>query len=253
MRNVVIVIVSLLLGIAAAIDVPADASVVITSEDGVVVGVGSLARGERLTLDLLEGFRGRARLLLVAAGGAVTVLVVDVVRDTLMVDGSDLLERLAELGFHELAITGDAAIAARATLLREPLLRSREEPGTATPPADAPPATRPPAARPPAAGPPAARPPAAEPPAAEPPAAEPPVVPPAAGPPATRPPAAGPPATRPPAAGPPASRPPAAGPPSGVPRGGAPRGIGPPLERLPVEPPAADGIGESELEAPDDE
>jgi hypothetical protein len=234
MRNVVIVIVSLLLGIAAAIDVPADASVVITSEDGLVVGVGSLARGERLTLDLLEGFRGRARLLLVAPGGAVTLLDVDIVDDILMVDGTNWLERLADVGFQELEITGDAPIAARAAQLREALLPAREEPGTepatSVPPVDAP-VDAPPSAAPPAAPPPAARPPTA--------------APPAAGPPAPRPPAARPPAPRPPAAGPPAQRPPAAGPPAGVPAVGGPPAGSQTLERVPVEPPAVD--------APDDE
>jgi len=145
MRRFLAIVITLSLGVAGAFDVPGDASVVLTSPHGVVVGVGALERGERLSLDLLPGFRGPARLLLVAADGRVTVLEASVGDETVTVDGVDLLALLAQAGFRDLTVTGHPALETWAARLRagDPVALPVALPGP-VPPVAAPPVTVPP-------------------------------------------------------------------------------------------------------------
>jgi len=86
MRVVIPAVVAAFLSVALAVTLPPDATMFVTDDDGVIVGVGRSHAGERFVLDVMASYHGFARLVIVTSGGDV------VVHDVLVMDGTVLLE-----------------------------------------------------------------------------------------------------------------------------------------------------------------
>lgn len=74
MRTVLATCLMLVLAVAWAWRMPADAQVVLTAQDGRIVGVGFALAGERFDLELLPEFEGAAQLLVVSLEGGALAL-----------------------------------------------------------------------------------------------------------------------------------------------------------------------------------
>jgi hypothetical protein len=96
--------------------VPSDARLVLAAAGGEVVGVGLLEGGLRADLELLFGFEGPVKLLVITVGGGVLVRDAVVTEGRVLLDGVALRDRLAEAGFEPLTLRwarpGSAAAAA---------------------------------------------------------------------------------------------------------------------------------------------
>jgi len=93
MRPLIATCLILALAFAGAWTMPSDAQVVLTAEDGTIVGVGQAFGGSLFELELLAGFEGPARLLIVQLTGD-ALLFDAVVRDgVVLVDASTAPDR----------------------------------------------------------------------------------------------------------------------------------------------------------------
>ena len=129
MRTVLAICLMLVLAVAWAWRMPSDAQVVLTAQDGRIVGVGFALAGERFDLELLPDFEGAAQLLVVSLEGgalALRAIVTDgvVYVDTASIDGPEqdadaeplalvaLTDLLDASGFARVAVGVPAAAAA---------------------------------------------------------------------------------------------------------------------------------------------
>lgn len=91
-----------MVSLAMAFEIPANADVIVTDDQGVIVGVGWVADGARFELRLLVDFAGPARLIWLSPDGAVETVDVVVGDGVVTVDGVDLRELLPR-GFVDVA------------------------------------------------------------------------------------------------------------------------------------------------------
>lgn len=96
MRTVIATCLFLVLAAAWAWRMPADAQVVLTAQDGRIVGVGFASSGERFDLELLPDFEGSVRLLVVSLEGGARALRAIVTDGVVYVDTSSLDEMSGE-------------------------------------------------------------------------------------------------------------------------------------------------------------
>ena len=131
MRPLIATCLILALSIAGAWTMPSDAQVVLTAEDGTIVGVGHAYDGTHFDLELLAGFEGPARLLIVQPTGDALTFDALVRGDVVLVDTAtdpgrvgpvdaaglvDLTQLLEASGFVALAIGArDAGAPGRTT------------------------------------------------------------------------------------------------------------------------------------------
>ncbi|HLV11389.1 MAG TPA: hypothetical protein VKY42_02980, partial [Trueperaceae bacterium] len=79
MRRVAMMVgLALALSWVAALDLPTDATVMVTSPDGTIVGVGRVVAGRGFVLELLPGFSGEGTLVFTTPDGDVRVAKVSV-------------------------------------------------------------------------------------------------------------------------------------------------------------------------------
>ncbi len=86
MRIVIALAIAAILSIAQAVTLPPDATMFVTDDDGVIVGVGRSHGGETFVLDVIATYQGFARLVIVTSDGDV------VVHDVVVTEGTVLLE-----------------------------------------------------------------------------------------------------------------------------------------------------------------
>ncbi len=89
MRPLIATCLILAIAFAGAWTMPSDAQLVLTAEDGTIVGVGQAYDGTRFELELLSGFEGPARLLIVQLTGDALLLAAVVRGDIVLVDVSE--------------------------------------------------------------------------------------------------------------------------------------------------------------------
>jgi hypothetical protein len=104
MRVWAIVFASLSLAWAGAWSLPADAQVFLTAADGTIVGIGTSSGGTTFELDLLDGFEGEARLLVVGGDVDPQVLDVLVLGGVVYVGDVDLAVTVRSAGFVDVSI-----------------------------------------------------------------------------------------------------------------------------------------------------
>lgn len=104
MRVWAIVCASIALAWAGAWNLPADAQVFLTASDGTIVGIGTSSGGTSFELDLLDGFEGVARLLVVGGDVGPQVLEVLVLAGVVYVDEVDLVDVARDTGFVDVSI-----------------------------------------------------------------------------------------------------------------------------------------------------
>jgi hypothetical protein len=94
---------------AAAIDLPPDAELIVTSEDSTIVGFGRTVGGASFELTVLPGYSGPATLTLLHPDGATSRL--DVVLDAgrVTIDGVDLDEALRDYEEVRVLVADDGA------------------------------------------------------------------------------------------------------------------------------------------------
>lgn len=110
-----------LLSAAAAI-VPHDATLLIVSDEGVIVGIGRAEGGQRLTLRLMRDFHGFGRMVVVADGGQVQGWDVVVNAGVVMMAFEDVRIIVERAGFGDVVIEEDDALDLSSTpALRGPL------------------------------------------------------------------------------------------------------------------------------------
>jgi len=115
-RRIVAALCLSLVSAASALDIPTDASVLVTSRDGTIVGVGRVEAGSGFVLELLPGYVGAATLLFTTPGGEVHVLDVEVREGTVFVADTDLRAAAAAAGAEEGASTGEGEAAGATTV-----------------------------------------------------------------------------------------------------------------------------------------
>ncbi len=104
MRILAVVCASLALAWASAWSLPADAQVFLTAADGTIVGVGTSSGGTVFELDLLVGFEGEARLLVIGVGADPQVVDARVVGGIVYVDDIDLAVVVRTAGFVDVTV-----------------------------------------------------------------------------------------------------------------------------------------------------
>lgn len=97
MRPFIATCLILALAFAGAWTMPSDAQVVLTAEDGTIVGVGQAYGGTHFELELLAGFEGPARLLIVQLAGDPLLFDAVVRDDIVFVDASSVPDRFTSL------------------------------------------------------------------------------------------------------------------------------------------------------------
>lgn len=102
---------ALSLFVAAAYEFPKDGSVLITAEDGTIVGVGKFVDGEEFELEVLVDFTGFGKLVFTTPGGSTQMLDVMIGEGVVTVDLMDLELVLSDAGFTEVSITTDDSLA----------------------------------------------------------------------------------------------------------------------------------------------
>lgn len=93
MRTLIATCLILALAFAGAWTMPSDAQVVLTAEDGTIVGVGQASGGTHFELELLTGFDGPARLLVVQLTGDALLFDAFVRDDVVLVDAATAPDR----------------------------------------------------------------------------------------------------------------------------------------------------------------
>lgn len=117
MRTLITVAVASLLSVALAVTLPAEATMFVTDDDGVIVGVGHSQAGERFVLDVIASYQGFARLVIVTSAGEVVVHEVVVMRGTVLLELVDLRSIARRSGFAEVVVEAiDVVDTARAFL-----------------------------------------------------------------------------------------------------------------------------------------
>ncbi|TVR93112.1 MAG: hypothetical protein EA416_05880 [Trueperaceae bacterium] len=104
MRIVITAALVALLGIALAVTLPPDATMFVTDDDGVIVGVGRSHAGETFVLDVIASYQGFARLVIVTSGGTVEVHDVMVTGGTVLLEFVDLRAIARRSGFVEVFV-----------------------------------------------------------------------------------------------------------------------------------------------------
>jgi len=94
MRSLIATCLMLTLAAAGAWTMPSDAQLVLTAEDGTIVGVGQAYGGTHFELELLAGFEGAARLLIVLPAGDALLFAAVVIDDAVFVDVLDAAARV---------------------------------------------------------------------------------------------------------------------------------------------------------------
>ena len=102
---------TLSLFVAAAYEFPRDGSVLVTAEDGTIVGIGKLVDGEEFELEVLVDFTGFGKLVFTTPDGSTQMLDVMIGKGIVSVDLMDLESVLSNAGFTEINITTDANLA----------------------------------------------------------------------------------------------------------------------------------------------
>lgn len=98
---------------AFATQFPANSDVLVTAEDGTIVGIGKTVDGEEFELELLADFSGFGTLVFTAADGTTRTLDVLISDGAVSVDFVDLGTLLAEAGFRSIEIETDDELAGR--------------------------------------------------------------------------------------------------------------------------------------------
>lgn len=98
---------------AFATEFPANSDVLVTAEDGTIVGIGKIVDGEEFELELLADFSGFGTLVFTAADGTTRTLDVLISDGAVSVDFVDLGTLLAEAGFRSVEIETDDELAGR--------------------------------------------------------------------------------------------------------------------------------------------
>ena len=106
-------VLALTFSLAAAVEFPTAASVLITSDDGTIVGVGKVVDGEEFELELLIDFSGFGTLVFTTPEGTTHTLEVMVGDGAVTVDLVGLPALLTEAGFSDISITSDDGFANR--------------------------------------------------------------------------------------------------------------------------------------------
>ncbi len=104
MRILAVVCASIALAWASAWSLPADAQVFLTAADGTIVGVGTSSGGTVFELDLLAGFEGEVRLLVIGAGADPQVVDAMVIAGIVYVDDVDLAVVVRTAGFVDVSV-----------------------------------------------------------------------------------------------------------------------------------------------------
>lgn len=91
--------------LAAASGFPRDAGVLVTADDGTIVGIGSAAAGEAFELELMTGFTGFGTMIVTTPDGDTRVLPVTIGDAGISVELTDLPELLRASGFEDVRIT----------------------------------------------------------------------------------------------------------------------------------------------------
>ena len=101
MRLLIALCIALVLSSTAALSLPSDADIFVTTDDGTIVGIGKTVGGVEFELELLAGFAGFGRLLMVTPGGDTHAFDVMVRDGSLFVDLVDLADIVREAGFRD--------------------------------------------------------------------------------------------------------------------------------------------------------
>ncbi len=168
-----VLLVALMATFASALEIPAEAEVLVTDSDSRIVGVGRVIGGVRFELVLEEGFAGPASLVWLPPDGGVRTTEVEVEDGVVWVDGVDLRSLLPEtFAYVRVRLATELGEAWPPDVGQGP---PADAPGPAQgrgPPEEGPSRADPPG--PPDDGPPRADPPRADPPRADPPRGDPP-------------------------------------------------------------------------------
>lgn len=107
MRTLITLCIALFVSFTAAISLPSDADIVVTANDGTIVGIGKTAGAVTFELELLAGFEGFASLLIITPGGETHAFEVMISGGSLFVDLVDLADIVREAGFTDHRVFAD--------------------------------------------------------------------------------------------------------------------------------------------------
>jgi len=109
-RHLIALVVALCLPLAAAFELPRDATLFVTDAAGTIVGVGRLVAGETFEIDLAPGFGGAVMLTFVALDGGVVVAAAVVDGGVVLIDRVDIAQLATQAGFRTVRVAvADAA------------------------------------------------------------------------------------------------------------------------------------------------
>lgn len=135
MRGVIATVI-LAFAFAAWAIVPPDATLLIVSDEGVIVGIGRAESGDRLTLRVMRSYHGFGRLVVIADEGRVSGWDVVLTAGIVLVGFEDLRLVAERAGFGDVAVEPEDVL----DLASLPMLRGPWAPGQSGVPAHEPPA-----------------------------------------------------------------------------------------------------------------
>jgi len=104
-RHIISLAVALAVSVAAAFELPRDATLFVTDTSGTIVGVGRLVAGETFEIDLAVGFGGAVMLTFVGPDGAVVVVGAVVDDGVVLLDLVDIAVLAAQAGFRAVRVS----------------------------------------------------------------------------------------------------------------------------------------------------
>jgi hypothetical protein len=119
-RHLIALVVVLWMSLAAALELPRDATLFVTDAAGTIVGVGRLVAGETFEIDLAPGFAGVAVLTFVGADGGVVVAAAVVEGGVVLIDRRDIALLARQAGFRTVRVAPADAGADEAAAGDEP-------------------------------------------------------------------------------------------------------------------------------------